>query len=369
MSRLIILLMLAAFVLSGLVQNAVAETNIIQLNQQQIENLGIKTGKLEPAKRIPLFSAPAKVVVPPEHDFIVSAPLAGLVVNMNAAVGDKVIKGGVIGFINSPELLTLQGNYLKASGAMKLASAKYNRDKKLKQEGVVSGRSEQESYSLYKAADVEVNESRQLLQIAGMTAKEVQQLDTTGKLIGKLPIRSPVTGRVLERMAVIGSRVDNQSPLYRVANLDVLWLEINVPQEHINDIHIGETVQVENGLAEATVNVLGQGVNPENQTVLARAIVNHAPSSIRVGQKLTVQHLQADVNAAYLVNDAAIAHHQGKAFIFLKQENGFKVCEVNVISQQAGTSVISGAISGDEEIALNNSATLKANWLGLGSDE
>lgn len=369
MSRLSCSLMALVFGVCGLLRNSWAETGFIQLSPQQIDNLGIKTGRLEPARRIPLFSAPAKVVVPPEHDFIVSAPLAGLVVNMSASVGDKVTKGGVIGFINSPELLTLQGNYLKAVGSMKLASARYSRDKKLKQEGVVSGRSEQESYSLYKAADVEASESRQLLQIAGMTSQEIKQLDTTGRLISKLMIRSPVSGRVLERMATAGSRVDSQTPLYRVANLDTLWLEINVPQEHINDINTGETVQVENGLAEATINVLGQGVNPENQTVLARAIVNHAPSSIRVGQKLTVQHLQTDVNAAYLVNNAAIAHHQGKAYIFLKQNNGFKVSKVTILGQQPGGSVISGNFSGDDEAALNNSTTLKANWLGLGSDE
>ena len=63
---------------------------------------------------------------------------------MNASVGDKVEKGEVLGLINSPDLLTLQGNYLKAVGALKLASATYNRDKKLLKEGVISGRNEQE---------------------------------------------------------------------------------------------------------------------------------------------------------------------------------------------------------------------------------
>lgn len=366
-SRCLILMLTIG--LLGAFTSSWAETNIIQLSQQQIDNLGILTGKLEPASRVPLFSAPAKVVVPPEKDFIISATLAGLVVKMNASVGDKVTKGDVIGFINSPELLTLQGNYLKAVGAMKLASAKYNRDLKLKLEGIVSGRNEQESYSLFKAAEVEANETRQLLQIVGMTAKEIKQLDATGRLMSKLIVRSPVTGRVLERMASTGSRVDSQAPLYRVANLDVLWLEINVPQEHINDINVGDKILVENGVAEAQVKVLGQGVNPESQTVLARAIVNNAPSSIRVGQKLTIQHLQNYAPQAYFVNDVAIAHYNGKAYIFVKDKKGFKVCEITVLGQQSGASVISGALSGDEEIALNNSTTLKANWLGLGSDE
>ncbi|CAG7856562.1 hypothetical protein MCAMS1_01090 [biofilm metagenome] len=346
-----------------------ADSNFIQLTQQQIDNLGINIGKLQPASHVPLFSAPAKVVVPPENDFIVSASLAGLVVKMNASVGDKISKGEVIGLINSPELLALQGNYLKAVGAMKLASATYNRDRKLNKEGIVSLRSEQESYSLYKAAEIQVNESRQLLQIAGLTTTEIKELDATGRLMSQLTVRSPVSGRILERMAATGSRVDSQAPLYRVANLDVLWLEINVPQEHINDIKIGERVLVDDGLTEAEIKVLGQGVNPENQTILARAVVKNAPSSIRVGQKLTIQHLQTNASDAYLLKDAAIAHHNGKTYVFVKVKDGFRVSEITILGQQSDSSVISGSISGDEEIALNNSATLKASWLGLGSDE
>jgi cobalt-zinc-cadmium efflux system membrane fusion protein len=357
-----------AFGWLGAFQNSLAEGNFIQLNQQQIENLGIKIGKLKRANQVPLFSAPAKVVVPPENDFIVSAPLAGLVVKMNVSVGDKVSKGDVIGLINSPELLTLQGNYLKAVSAMTLASVTYHRDKKLNKEGIVSGRSEQESYSVYKAAEIEVNEAKQLLQIVGMTSNEIKQLDTAGQLMRKLVVRSPVSGRVLERMAATGSRVDNQAPLYRVANLDVLWLEINVPQEHINDIKIGEKILVEGGQTEAEIRILGQGVNPENQTVLARATIKDAPNTIRVGQKLTIQHMQESVSETYLLNDVAIAHHNGKAYIFLKENDGFKVSEIKTLGQQSGASVISGTFSGGEEIAINNSATLKAIWLGLGSD-
>uniref|UniRef100_UPI0039892995 efflux RND transporter periplasmic adaptor subunit n=1 Tax=Methyloglobulus sp. TaxID=2518622 RepID=UPI0039892995 len=220
-----------------------ANDDFIQLTQQQFDNLGIKIGKLESVSHIPLFTAPAKVVVPPANEFIVSTTQAGLVVKMNASVGDKVDKGEVLGLINSPDLLTLQGNYLKAVGALILASATYNRDKTLRKEGVVSGRSEQESFSIHTASVIELNEAKQLLHIAGMSANEVKQLDSTGQLVSQIRIRSPVTGRVIERMVVSGTHVDPMSPLYRVANLDELWLEINIPQEHISEIKIGDKVQ------------------------------------------------------------------------------------------------------------------------------
>lgn len=346
-----------------------AEGNAIKLSQQHINNLGIKIGKLELASHIPVFTAPAKVVVPPAHEFIVSTSQAGLVTKMNVSIGDKVAKGEILGLINSSDLLALQGNYLKAVGALKLASATYERDKKLRKEGVVSGRSEQEAHSIYNAAKIGANEAKQLLQIAGMTAGDVKQLDNTGKLTSQLSVRSPITGRVLERMVVSGTRVDTMSPLYRIANLDELWLEINIPQEHLADISVGDHVLVENSLAEAEIKVMGQSVNPENQTILARAIVKTNPETLKVGQKVTIQHLQTTATETYKLPDVAIAHNEGKTYVFIKDKDGFKVSEVTILGKQSDESVITGNFSGNEEVAINNAAVLKANWLGLGSGE
>jgi membrane fusion protein, heavy metal efflux system len=368
------LLLLGTLSLAIFIPISWAESNFIRLSQQHIDNLGIKIGKLEPASHIPLFTAPAKVVVPPAHDFIVSSALAGLVVKMNVSVGDKVTKGEVLGLVSSPDLLTHQGHYLKAVGALKLASATYNRDKNLRKEGVVSGRDEQEAFSRYNAAMVEANEAKQLLQIAGMSAAEFKQLDNTGRLVSQLNVRSPITGRVLERMVVSGARVDTMAPLYRVANLDELWLEINIPQDYVDDVKIGDRVQVENAWAEAEIKVLGQSVNPENQTILARAVIKDSQSkanqpSVRVGQKVTIQHLQTTGAEPYKLPDTAIAHYDGKTYIFVRVKDGFKLSQVTILGKQSEGSVIAGDFTGKEEVAVNNAAALKATWLGLGGGE
>jgi membrane fusion protein, heavy metal efflux system len=369
MSRVLQIALVLFVGLAGMNSLSHAEGTVIQISQQHIDNLGIKTGKLELASHIPVFTAPAKVVVPPANEFIVSTSQAGLVIKMNASVGDKVSKGEVLGLISSPDLLTLQGNYLKALGNLKLASANYNRDKKLQKEGVVSGRSEQEAYSIYNASQIEASETKQLLQIAGMSSRDIKQLDSTGKLVSQLSVRSPIAGRVLERMVVSGTRVDSMAPLYRIANLDELWLEINIPQERIGDIKIGDNILVKNTTAEAEIKVLGQSVNPENQTIMARAIVKNYPSSLKVGQKVTVQHLQTIDAETYKLPDTAIAHHKGKTYVFIKEKNGFKVSEVTILGKQSDGSVVTGNFTGDEVLAINNAAALKASWLGLGSDE
>ena len=56
--------------------SVVAAKNTISISQEYVTNLGIILGKLTPAKQIPLLTAPAKVVIPPAHEYIVSASQA-----------------------------------------------------------------------------------------------------------------------------------------------------------------------------------------------------------------------------------------------------------------------------------------------------
>lgn len=346
-----------------------AAENVIQISKENLDNLGIKLGKLEPVTQFPVLSAPAKVMVPPTQEYIVSASQAGLIDKMNVAVGDKVEKGQVLVELNSPELLTLQREYLKADSVRRIHLVNYNRDKKLLEEGVIPERRWLETSSEYHSVVSEADEQRQLLEIAGMTAAEIDHLVQTRRLAGRLRARAPITGIVLERLAVAGTRIDILAPLYRIANLDELWLEIAIPQERIGGIKIGDRVMVENSEVSAQITLLGQSVNPENQTILARAVVTKDTASLRAGQRLNTRVIQPSDKATFKIPNTAIAQNEGEAFIFIRTQQGFLVAPVTVDGKQGDESIISGKLTGNEEIAVQGAVALKANWLGLGSDE
>jgi cobalt-zinc-cadmium efflux system membrane fusion protein len=349
--------------------------NTIQISQDNFNNLGVTLGKLEPAKQIPVLTAPAKVVIPSTHEYIVSASQAGLITKLTAAVGDNVKKGEVLAQLNSPDLLSMQRLYLKAVSEMQLGSLSYQRDKKLLADGVIAQRRWQETLSQYNAFVSEVSEHKQLLEIAGMTDSEIDRLGKTHQLSSQLNLHSPISGVVMERMAVAGERIDILAPVYRIANLDELWLEINIPHERIGSIKVGDQVLVQNTPVSAKITLLGQSVNPENQTLLARAIIvskqeiGNGQSAVRPGQTVNTQIIQDIKNTAFKAPNTAIAQNEGKSFIFIRNKEGFKVSPVTVIGKQDDESIISGDLTGDEDIAINGAVALKANWLGLGSAE
>jgi cobalt-zinc-cadmium efflux system membrane fusion protein len=361
----------SAMLLLGLTSlGSYAAENEIQISQENLDALGVKVGKLEPVTQFPVLNAPAKVAIPPTQEYIVSASQAGVIEKLNAAVGDKVTKGQILAQLNSPDLLTLQREYLKADSALQLASAIYQRDKKLLQEGVISDRRWQETSSEYQSAVSEADEHRQLLEIAGMTDSEVEKFRKTHRLTRQLNIRAPIAGVVLERLASVGTHIDFMAPLFRIANLDELWLEIAIPQERVGDIKIGDRVLIDNSDASAKITLLGQSVNPENQSILARAILQkHNLESLRAGQRLNTRIIQSSDKAAFKIPNTAIAQNEGKAFIFIRTPQGFAVTPVVVVGKQDRDSIISGEMTGNEDIAIQGAVALKANWLGLGSDE
>ncbi len=350
---------------------AIAKNNEIKITKVQLYNLGVKTGKLKATKQIPLLYAPAKVVIPPSQEYIVSAAQAGLISKLNVTIGDSVEKDQILAHINSPELLSLQRQLLKANSEKKLAWASYQRDEKLLQEGVISDRRWQESRSRYSSFSAEANEAKQLLEIAGMSAKDIKKLARSHRLSSQLNIHSPIQGVVLDRMVVAGERLDILAPLYRIANLEQLWLEINIPQERMNSIKVGDKVLIENTDITATISLLGQSVNTKNQTILARAVINGQQSTLRAGQNVNSQIIQSSDKLAFIVPNAAIAQSEGKAYLFIQNPTGFIVSPINVIGKQHNNSVITGndTLKEDTEIAIRGAVALKANWLGLGRNE
>jgi cobalt-zinc-cadmium efflux system membrane fusion protein len=341
----------------------------IKITPEQIDKLDIKVGALAPSRQVPLLYAPAKVVVPANHELVISSTQPGLVVQLLANIGDNVKKGQVLAIINSPELVTLQREFLTAGNALSLSELEYNRDKKLLQEGVIADRRWQESQNRFSSQSAQSDTSRQLLSMAGMTQSEINSLAQNRKLNSLLHIYAPISGVVLERSTTVGSRLDIQAPLYRIADLSELWLEINIPQEQMNALHVGDQVQVEDTPITAKISLLGQSVNHETQTVIARAIIDGKQSLLRAGQNVYVQIMQTSQQTDFKVPNSAISQHEGHNYIFVRNNAGFAVTKVNIIGKQNNESVINAPLSGREQIAIKGSGVLKANWLGLGAGE
>lgn len=364
--------------------------NTIKLESNQFDSLGIVLGHASITTEIPILTAPAKVTIPTNQDYMISSTQAGLITVLTAAVGDSVNKGDIVARINSPELINLQKHYLTALNQLRLARINYQRDKTLSAEGIIAQRREQESLSLYNAAIFAETEAKQLLSIAGLSPSAIKALAISQHLSAELIIHTPISGAIIERHVTVGSRVDSATPLYRVANLHSLWLDISVPQEFSNELIIGDKVLVENTdirgkislLGESiqaetqsfrgNITLLGQSINPDDQTLLARAVITstkQGATQLRAGENCTVQIMRNSPQPIFTVPNTAIAQHEAKHFIFVRNKAGFIIQSITIIGKQGDNSIIRAEIKARDELAIKGAVALKATWLGSGSYE
>ncbi len=189
----------------------------------------------------------------------------------------------------------LQRELLQAATQLRLAQAEFDRNEQLRKTKTVSERIYLESRSALDEAAALVDERRQVLQLAGMTPEAVADLEQARRMSSTLEVRSPIDGVVVEVPAVLGERVDDSEPLYRVARLEPLWLEISAPLDRLQGVQPGGLVEIPCDAGEARVDLIGRNVDPANQTVLVRAEVKGAgylpaPRPVRRGAAAAQQH-------------------------------------------------------------------------------
>ena len=343
--------------------------DLIKLNAEQEQHIGIRTVQPEAISSIPLARAPARVSLPPMNEYIVSASQAGLINRVEVAMGMKIAKGQVLAQLQSPSLLGLQRDVLDAVTGYDLARAKLNRDTTLLNEGIIARMRFQETQSDYERYATALKEAEQVLAAAGVSAIDLNTLKQTRTLNSYMNVRSPIDGVVLERMVTAGQRVDVLAPLFRIGKLDELWLEIDMPQERMNEVRMGDRVRIENTNGTARITQIGQSVNPGSQSALVRGIIEGKLPSIRPGQNVNVQISHASTDRLFRLPIAALVNQEGKAYVFVRVPGGFAARPVAVASTEERNVVIHEGLRDGEQVAVQGVAALKASWTGIGSDE
>ncbi|MFA9461167.1 efflux RND transporter periplasmic adaptor subunit [Thiohalorhabdus methylotrophus] len=361
--RPILIALIAAWSVSAQASHEIAFT------EAQMQRLGIATGKVVAGSQVQTDSLPARVVIPPGQERVVSAPQGGLVSGLHAAKEEAVAAGDLLAEIHSPELVRMQRDFLQAYSARELAWAARDRDKQLFEEGIIPERRYQEASSRFQQAQANLEAQRQALQIAGMAQADIARLEQTQQLSGHLQVRAPMDGVVVDKPASVGQRLKQAEPLYRVARLDPLWLEIRMPVDRLQGVKKGAPVSVPCASGKAHVALVGRTAAAENQTVTVRARISGGEDCLRPGQFVETRLEVGAGTARFRVPTVAVVRNQGKQWVFVRAAQGFLPVAVTVHGQRGADAVVGGPLRAGQEIAVSGLAAIKGAWSGYGGGE
>jgi cobalt-zinc-cadmium efflux system membrane fusion protein len=187
------------------------------------------------------------------------------------------------------------------------------------------------------------------------------------------PVRSQLTGRLLDRRANPGDAVDSSTLLMRIADLSTVWVEFSVFARDLDHIRPGMTVFIqsadEDARAEARIEYISPTGETDTQSVTARAVIDNRDGHWVAGQFVTGQVVTGDAQVAVAVIPGALQELQGKPVVFVRTQQRFEPRPVELGRRaQDAVEVLQGLNAG-ELYAGRNSYLIKADLLKSEAEE
>ena len=324
----------------------------------QIKQLSEEISKLDTNKKIPLVST-LKVE---EKDFIHYLELQGSVQTkqnvlvspeMNGVLKTVLVKEGQ--YVNKGQTLariedngiTNQLAQLKVQA--ELAKTTYERHKRLWDQRIGSEIQFLQAKTNYKAQK-----------------NAVAQLEKT---VGKLNIKAPFSGVVDDVIIDQGSLVGPGMGVFRIVNLNNMYIETDVPESYITSVKKGKGVEVEFPVLgeslHSTIRQAGNFINPANRTFKVEVFVPNKSGNIKPNLTAKLKINDYTNNNAILIPQSIISENaKGQQYIFIveniKENKGVaKQVVIETGKSQGDVIEVLDGLSKDMQVVLEGARSVR----------
>jgi Cu(I)/Ag(I) efflux system membrane fusion protein len=98
--------------------------------------------------------------------------------------------------------------------------------------------------SIAQSGEGLVASAKQRLMLFGVKESQITDLEKAGKPNIRLPIYTPLSGVVIEKMVQEGQYVTTGEVLFAIADLSKVWVEIDVFENEVPYIRVGQQVEI-----------------------------------------------------------------------------------------------------------------------------
>lgn len=255
------------------------------------------------------------------------------------STGERVGAGQRLATIYSPELVAAQQELLTASSL------------------------KESQPELYKAV-------RNKLKLWKLSEKQINAIETAGKVQENFPIFATVSGTVTMKMVEEGDYLKQGQPLYKIANLNTVWAEFDAYENQIASLKKGQTIKVttnayRNEVFDAKVSFIDPLLNSATRTVVVRAVLQNKKDLFKPGMFVEgiIEGVQTSIENTVSVPSTAVMWTGERSVVYVKtnpNEAIFEMREV-LLGNATGDSytILEGLKNGDE-VVTNGTFTVDA---------
>ena len=295
---------------------------VITISADTTQKMGARTEKVTKGSFAKTIRATAIVMENERGRWELFSQVEGRVEDLRySAVGDRVKKGDVFYYLYSPELLSLQNDFVAArkAGLQDLAQA-----------------------------------AKKRMKLLGVDDTVIADLSKGGRAFEKIPFYVPADGVLAQLDIRNGYYLKANDQVGRIQDLSTVWLEAAVPEKDMAVIKEGDTAEIAVGLQkyDGKVDYIYPTIDAEARTGKVRLIVDNKDGVLRPASYAAVTFATGVMTEQLTVpSEAVLRNTEGEHVIVAIGNGKFQARSVKTGGVSAGrTEIISGLEDGDDVV-------------------
>jgi Cu(I)/Ag(I) efflux system membrane fusion protein len=276
----------------------------------------------------------------------VNTKIEGWIENLRVDyTGRYVKKGEVLAEIYSPELVAAQQEYLNI--------LKWSR-----QGAAPAGAEEASAMNRMLAQDAEAmrQAARQRLRFFDISEAQIRKIEETGSPLRTLAIFSPVSGYVVQKLAVQGMKVQPGEKLFDLVDTSTVWVVSDIYEHELALVRTGQKAEITLDSLPGKVFVAAiEYVSPllagETRTAKIRFSLDNPGGALKP-QMFAKVALKVDLGSRLVVPEDALINTGARQLVYVdKGEGYFEPREVGVGVKAEGMAEILSGLQAGEKVA------------------
>ncbi len=352
------------------------EATVVELSETAAAQIDIRLGPVESRALAAETSTTGQVGFDPTRVAHVSPRISGRVHRVDVQLGQNVVAGQRLVEIDSIELGQAKADFLQAKAKEELARTNFERMESLVADGIASQQKVLEAEMELKEASAALYTAEESLYLYGLDETKVRELSYGRREAPIYGLRAPFAGTVVEHHVTLGELVTPERNLFTIADLDRVWIWIDVAQRDLERVHVGDRAETRvdafpDQIFEGEISYLSAQVDPDTRTVRARVDAENADGKLRPGMFVEVDLIdphQSDdgpsPDQSLAVPADAVIRDGQRSFVFVAVDKlRFERREVRVGRSAGGfveVSSIDGSLAPGDQVVVEGAFLLKS---------
>jgi cobalt-zinc-cadmium efflux system membrane fusion protein len=297
------------------------------------------------------------VKVPPRAD--------GIINQIHFDVGASAHAGDVLAVINSQPFGDLKGSLLKA--LVHEEHLRWQIERYEKAGDGIAAKNLFETRHLLEEQRTDTARIKERLREYGLSRALIEHVVTDKDISIQLPVIAPRDGVVVERQAVEGQVARADTPLFALADLDVMWVHLAMDESQLSLVHLGQAVRfLPDGLPgqvfEGSITWISPKIDLQTRSIQLRAEVSNHNGALRANMFGKGELLVEQPQTRLVVPQAAVQTFDGQHVVFVqKPDNLFEVRRIGVGLKTDRFWEVTSGLKVGEKVATTGSFLLKSN--------